>query len=247
MKNSPTAKTNTTSYLEGVTYGVIAFADQDEVFRTWLLSRLPHVTDITTTLYTQKPFHPIYTVPDAHTALRRSEWLLETLETKHENQQQHLLSVLTQWANEQGKTNPSVIVLGLKYGVLNYGIFGHPKRRFEPLNIIVRDDVAQSVNKAALGKLSVTLSHEILQISLLRNNGNIELLEPELSDWFFGDKTIVYKCGDKEILNTLASILRKNDAPHITRNDSKGITAIAIHPSVYLEDIPEADILTSLS
>jgi hypothetical protein len=184
---------------------------------------------------------------DEKQALRRAVWLLE-LHTKQHNQHTiPAIEVLTHWANIREREEPKAFILGLILGVEPFGLWGEPNTKHHPVDIIVRDTVVKKIKKTQLAKMSVALTSEIIQKGLIEVNGNANLLEPELSDWFFGDKTVVFYSADTETLSSIESAIHDAHAPNALRSDTDGTTFLAVGPTIYINDLSESDKLEEIT
>jgi len=246
MNTHKTQHTQILSYYEALAYSLIRFAQKHESFSNWLQSMFA-TRDI--------PFAVIdsmnmpYVLPSIETeqqATRKVHWLIELSEQKEQTAVVPALEVLTHWANIREREDPKAIILGLMIGVEPFGIFGEAKKKHHPIDIIVRDSVLRKIKKTTLAKMSVTLANEIVQNGLIEVKGNANLLEPELSDWFFGDKTVVfYKASDKTLASIEKSVFDVS-APHARRADKKGTTFLAVGPTFYINDLSESDTLEEI-
>jgi hypothetical protein len=239
----------TTSYYEALTRSLIAFAEENPSFKSFLITRLRTIQTIDVPMQNDDnkmstSVSSIFALRSEELAIRRTEWLLQL--TTQALYTSAIIQPLMSWSRSQEKTNPGFIVLGLKAGIINYGIFGHPSKRNEPIDIIVREDIAQNITPRELAQISVTLTSSVVEKGLISASGNSKLLEPELADWLFGEKNVVLHKGALQTILNIKDVLFKVDAPYVFRADKKGVTYLAINPSLYIHNLAEADLLETL-
>ncbi len=237
------------SYYEALAFSLIDFAEKNTTFSQWLSSSVGAFTLDTFENFTSvvpQPHHVnIFTLHDEQQAVRRAQWIFWL----HDNSNRDTLpamTLLSNWAHAHEWEEPKAVVLGIEIGVLPIGIMGKMKRKHHPIDILINTKKLQALSKADIAKTSVALTGEIVQKGLIRAKGNANLLEPELGDWFFGEKTVVLYGADKNTLTLIHDTLIKANAPISLQRDTNGISAIAIPPTIYLGDIPEANTLTIL-
>ena len=234
------------SYCEAQAYSLIQFAKKNESFSDWLQSMFSNKQTSFPMMKNISNIPVLPTINDEQHAIRKTLWLIELGESEDYIHTQPALQLLTEWANIREREDPKAIVLGLVIGIEPFGLFGEAKRKHHPIDIIVRDNVLKNIKKTTLAKMSVTLANEIVQKALIEVKGNANLLEPDLSDWFFGDKTIVFYSADEETLYSIEHAVREIDAPYASRADKQSTTFFAVGPTLYINDFTESDKLEEL-
>ncbi|KKS28328.1 MAG: hypothetical protein UV60_C0009G0007 [Parcubacteria group bacterium GW2011_GWA2_43_11] len=245
-----------TKHLQPVTTGaygltnvqaLLSYAKSDSLFTVWFAELLRQSGIL-------PPIHGSYievqqstlAILDEYHAVKRALWLTEALAHKRIQGYIPAKQILASWVNEQEWDARQFIILGLKYGVIDYGIIGYPKWRNEPMHILIREDVAKRTRVRAVVQVCTRLSVGIVEQGLVVARGNAQYLEPELSDWLFGNKPTILLTSPKSTLEIIHSTLTKEDIPSSYLHDTQGITHLAITPAVHLQQIPDYDSLTPL-
>jgi len=149
-------------------------------------------------------------------AKRKTRWALENRETT---------LLLKKWADDIPKEDekPKIIVVGIKVGRIPGLTFGRFKKRKSLMRIMVRKDVSADAVKAGISLFSK---------ELIRANGRINKLEPEVADWYFEGKNLAFYRASSENMKKIINELKKTGVSHASTKNEKGITALAISPAV---------------
>ncbi len=174
---------------------------------------------------------------DDEAAFNRARWLLGSIaDPQHSTHE--VESVLSSWYRHQEREEPRSLVLGLKYGIVDYGVIGHPRRKYEPMDIIVHDDAAASTPAVQLSRVVATLSHRVVEQGLISAGGHTGRLEPVLGDWLFGEKEIVLHAAPRVALRSIEQAVTSLKAPCGILRDERGVAAVALTPTLDLTDLP---------
>lgn len=236
------------SYAEATAQALLLYAKTNTAFSSWfveLLLQSPTLQQEQTTIVRKTQRGVLY-LRDEYTAVRRAVWLLDALQNKRLPEYEYTIQLLTSWAHEQDRNARQFVVLGLQYGILNYGVIGYPKRRNEPMHVLIRDDVVKQAGLGTIAQACTKLSASIVEQGLIASQGKAHHLEPELADWLFGDKHIVVLTGTIQTLHAVQKTVSQEQIPHTTLTDDKGVTHLATTPALYLPQMPEYQNLTPL-
>ncbi len=227
-------------YAELMARGLIAFADSHVEYGRWLAGLIAtHATQLADDTSPAVAYPGTYVLPHTeHYAVRRAYWLLDTIAHRRIPGHGSAGAVLRQWSMARAHDEPKAVVLGIQYGVLNYGIIGHPPKRHEPMGVLIRDDVLRNDTGVALGAQLTMLTNNVVEQGLLLANGSTSRLEPELGDWLFGDKKLAIYRTAATTLEDIRSHLESIGAPHAYHGDAHGIALLAHTPALYAHDLP---------
>lgn len=248
IQKSVTAKapaSETSSYLVSVANALINHTASDPAFDQWLRTNIDLATNDPALLPTETvPYSKPLTVRPAYVT-RKAWWLFDQIRLNHDDSDQ-AAECLFNFARIREREDPKAIVLGLEIGVLPIGIMGKMKTRREPMDIIFSNPGAKRASTARLSAIA-EVSHRVMERGLMRARGNTHLLEPELSDWFFGDKTFRFWRGGKNAHTALLAELKHSDAPHASLEIEPGRWVIALSPALSIELLECAGLFEPLS
>lgn len=243
-----------TKHLQPVTTGaysltnvqaLLSYAKSNSLFSAWFAELLRN-SGIVPQLHssTIEPQQSMLVIRDEHRAVRRALWLTDAIANRRIQSHALAAQTLASWVHEQERDARQFIIMGLKYGIIDYGIIGHPKRRNEPIHILIREDVSKRI--CTVAQVCTKLSVGIVEQGLIAARGNAQHLEPELSDWLFGDKPTSLLTSPKSTLESIHSALTNENIPFSYLQDAQGITHLAITPAVRFQQIPDYENLTPL-
>ena len=165
---------------------------------------------------------------DERSALQRVEWLRRALATHALSDAKEACAVLAAWARTRTHESPKQIIIGLAVGIIPGVTLGRLMKR-ETMTIIIRRDLARDLNLEVL-RLVTDASHEILKNHLTRSGGNAYQLEPEVGDWFFGDRALSLYTGNPEKLKGMIKELDEVNVPYKTMLLNDRIAVVAVSP-----------------
>jgi len=167
---------------------------------------------------------------DAH-AINRMLWLLQRL-----NQEAlpggHIASdMLAAWARAQRAEEPRQLVVGVMKIAIPGITLGRLTRKVEAMSVLVRPDMLRTGGGTLLKGTTKTVLNTFGQ-ALQLANGDIRNLEPEILDWFLGEKEIAFYVSDRQTLADIAGTMECLDVPHAGAVDEDGYGVLAISPIV---------------
>ena|GEM_PF-5178946 len=236
-----------TTYAVSLTHALIAYAESHDAFRAWFTRTLRTLTLPETSAHTPPAGKVTPLMPHDDTqAMRRVAWLLETIRERRTTGHEEAAALLATWGNAQ--TEPQgFVVLGLKYGVLDYGIIGEPRRHHETMTIVINGSLVNDHAAIALAPHVTAVTHSVVEQGLITAHGHTAKLEPELGDWLFGDKEMVFFSAPAPALAALHDTLQHIGVPTGTWADGSAPQVIAICPSVQVHACDEYEALTELA
>jgi hypothetical protein len=234
---------DTTSYAALLAHGLVCYAANTAEYGRWLSSLLSNYTERLVSL-SSGASTLIYTgtqgmIPRSEDmAARRTIWLLDAITERRITGYRDASAVLHAWHMSRAYDEPKAVVLGIKYGVLNYGIIGHPPNRREPMGVLIRKDVLKQYQGLQLATLLNQVTHRVVEQGLIQAQGSTSQLEPELGDWLFGDKSLAIYRAEASTLQVVLENLVHMGAPYAHQTDDGGVTALAFSPVLYVADLP---------
>lgn len=232
------------TYLEYCVLGLLQYADRDASYAGWLhgliSSRVPEFKSSSSqSAGYGVEFDAVYTPRHGEIAERRTVWLMHELEFAPRHTREVMYAYLHDWAKT--REEPRAIVLGITIGVLPVGLMGEWKRKTEPMSILVDTAGLHTLHSLSFTQTVATISHGVVERGLHRAQGSTRRLEPELADWLFSDKRILFYRTSQEALVSIHKSLEHFQILHASaRAESGALRAIAVSPSIFVEDLDEA-------
>lgn len=225
------------SYTDRIAHTLIHFAEKNPSFLSWFVDAIPIYSSTEYDVNYSISYTKLHEISNEQLAVRKALWLLDKIQNIQTRENRKTHTMLSEWKKEQDQDEVNFIVLGIKYGVLDYGIVGHPKRFHEPLDIVIREDIANTKKSTTLVKESLNLGMSIVEQALVSANGIVGKLEPELHDWLFGEKNVVLHTCTKKTITKLAQEAKEIGYPTASRTDEQGLSILALSPAVYINDL----------
>lgn len=220
------------SYGEALTLSLIEYAEAHKKFAEvlrGLVFHLPRNVDRGVGAYRERDVR-ILVPEDADDALRRATWLLPRIEEERTPEYNRAAAILVDWAGTRREEEPKQIVVGVVQVAIPGITLGKIKRRRKVL-LFVRPDVAERkdfemsrrVSEATLGLLAGALEEA---------GGNVYELEPEVGDWFFGERETAFFAADEKELVRIGKELEELDVLHFTTEENGRDAVLAVSPAV---------------
>lgn len=226
------------SYTAALAEALIRYAEKDEIFAETLAQLIDERLKAFRSHADQNPAAlgtcaNLLLPENTDTAYRRALWLIGNI-TKDKPQAQKenpAAAKLTQWARKQTLPEPKSIIIGIMPGAVPGFTLGKiPKRN--QLAVVIRNDMEKKPS-AFLARTVNRLTLSLVDKALERTGGNARKLEPDLADWFFGDKALALYTADADTLTDIAQELKSLRIPHTVARDENGsISTLAITPAV---------------
>lgn len=233
------------TYADTLVYSLITYALKNRDFSAWFTTEIlsfPHTKNIS-------PQNTIPTVPIAilseTQAVQRAVWLFDALQHAHILGHERATATLVGWAHTREKTEPKMAILGLKYGVLNFGIWGHPLKKDTPIHILIQNTVYSASDSTRIAKQCVCVTNKLLEQALLTTRGNVYRLEPEMHDWLFGEKHIVLHTGTARTLTSIVREAERFSIPTALLENNAEVAYVALSPTCSLTDFTASEKLES--
>jgi hypothetical protein len=238
----------TLTYYHQLAEGLCTYATTHDMFAEWLtltvVSQEWYAEESLTSPHTQISHHQYFVPRSDEEAIHRARWLIEVVLDQPTPDRPFITTPLQQFAQTRVHELPKAIVLGIEIGVLPIGLMGHMKIRREPMHVILRNTITETYRPGSLIAHITTLSHTIVERALVDAQGHTGRLEPELGDWLFGDKKLALFETTPSHLTTLTAHLALEQIPHAAHYDEHGPAIIIPTLSLYVPDLPHADLLT---
>jgi hypothetical protein len=220
------------SYTEILAASLIQYAQNDAEFADHLHSLIEGLTN-ESEISTESPSTELISIvlpSSRESAVRRADWLADALERQALPHAHKAHALLNAWGIHRAQDDPEAVILGIKIGVMPIGIMGEQKLQ-EQMPIIARKDIVadsgtQFTNLVTHASLS-TLTRALDQVK-----GDARSLEPEMGDWFYGEKTLKYYEATEAQISSIVAELEKVHVIHALATDEHGPAVLAMSPAV---------------
>lgn len=164
-------------------------------------------------------------------ALRRLDYILKE-ESKNLD-----LSPLFSWVdifeNEQSKN----IVVGIIGMAIPGPTLGMLKRK-NPMNFLIK---TKNLSQAAIMKISLESGISLVANCIKDKKSDASRLEPEIYDWFFGDRELAFYTVNDSLINKYKKITETYNIAHNSISLNGGVVGLAISPVLSREFFSELD------
>lgn len=165
---------------------------------------------------------------DRESAIKRARWLSARIHEGDLYETLRAREVLSRWGKAKDRENPKAIVIGMILGVVPPIGAGHIKRK-KKMSLIVSREAQKRGRLFAEGASRAMLG--ILARALDMAGGNSAKLEPEMGEWFYGDREIAFYEANEDALRDIKKELEQTGILHETTEEDGKIAMIAITPS----------------
>lgn len=212
-------------YSESLAMALLLFAQSDESFKSTLAEHVyPNNEDLQAPQAPQSL--PLLFPQSKEVALKRASWVL-----KHGSNESH--KILQEAVKDRPYDSPKAIVLGITLGVLPVGIFGHDK----PGKKVTVISAQSMTDTGTIIRGGVRSSLNVLERSIQNAGGDLAKVDPDMSDWFFGEKNLEFFKATKDTILSMQQELSHLDIPHALIQDEHGPLMIAISPAINPETL----------
>ena len=198
---------------------------------------------------------------DEYVAMRKAEWLMAQIIEKTIPGYAEAVRLITRWQEEHessGDAEKPEFKRQLIVGVITVAIPGITMGRFknkEPMAIIMRDDIAESMNPVRNSGKVFQSAHDqnnisngmntrsiarmipdtvlsVLEQAFTLAHGNTQHLEPEMADWFFGERLLIFYAANGRHMVEAQKDLLHLSIMHGTAWAHGGPAILAVSPAV---------------
>lgn len=160
---------------------------------------------------------------DIESAMHKTDWLINRVEEDRDD----VRLILSKWYEKPDEL-PKAIIIGIAIGIIPGFTLGNIKKSTN-MSIIVHENFSFEEDEL---KKFVSLSSELVADAISNSSNDIKRLEPDMHDWFFGErKTKIFKA-DFETLEKIEIELIKLGAPFKTFVNGHKLSGLIISPSV---------------
>lgn len=164
-------------------------------------------------------------------AQRRASWLIEQLDGDRLEGATEARQLLQQWAAHHPQADPSPLVVGMMAVAIPGITLGRISRRVAMACLLRRDVPAG--RKFDVARLVTQATHGVLNAALHQVGGELGQLEPEVADWFFGERPLAFYAAKRDQLGTIVGELTAGGIAHAAVEDGGATAVLAISPAVY--------------
>jgi hypothetical protein len=198
-----------------------------------------HLLRFAATLPPARQEVPVLTAPDAELVLPTSTehaivrmlWLMLRLTSDSLPGAAQATDMLAAWAHEQQQPDRRQLIVGVVKVAIPGITLGRLSRKADAMSVLLRPDVLHTARRTLLNGTLKTVLNTFGQAMQLAD-GNLRNLEPEMLDWFLGEKDIAFYTAPPETLARAARELDQMDVPHAGAIDRHGYGILAISPAV---------------
>jgi len=219
-------------YGEALADALLCYARNNERFAHTLLKllkRLPSSNQAYPPLAAREGIQ-ILIPSEAHAATRRAEWLISRIVENSIPGAQKALAMLTAYAAEKPAEDSKQLIIGIVGFAIPGITLGYWDKKERMLIIVRRDladnatfDVSRSVTQASIG---------VLQRAFEMAGGDARKLEPEIADWFFGERGITFCAADPAELSHIVYEVQSLDIIHSVMEKEAKPAVVAISPVI---------------
>lgn len=235
LKSHHKGRFSTSSYWEACATSLICYAENNKDFGKIFketITRILSTKNITTSqpdTFGMFGLH-ILTPQDSYTAFRKAEWIIRQIAESSVPGAEASLSLLVSWSNAYEETSPRNIIIGFGPGLIPGITLGRFTRRVS-MAVILRDRYVAKEQFELSRKIS-SACLEVLSEALEVSGGNTRNLEPDVSDWFFGDRDMAFYSADESRLADIEKELNVLGVAHAGVREGEEIVLLALSPEV---------------
>jgi hypothetical protein len=230
--NSASAARQRRSYLEATALTLLVYAERHPTFAGWFAAQLASVP-LPASAEAFRSAEPsrhggeaILLPRDDEAAQRRAGWLLERLRGGGAGAVQ-ASALLGWWAAANPVPRQLIVgVIGLAIPGFTLGLI----RRRETMRCVIRRDLA--AHGPALARLVSEATLGVVAQSLAAAHYDVRELEPEVADWFFGERAVSLYAADAATVARIAEDLGDLDVPRALVSEGGRAAALAMSPAV---------------
>lgn len=220
------------SYAEALCASLLAYAKEDRDFSFALtnLMRKYALIEAEVTISQPQEVCDVLKPHNREEAERRAEWLLKKIATKKIDGAESAVQMLSFWNKVQTDERTKRIVIGFVGVAIPGPTLGYIKKR-KKMPIITRHNLFTSSNVELVRNASKA-SHDVLAQAFTQAGDDMSDLEPDVGDWFFGERELSFYATDAKTLSHINEELSEFNILHTHVADEKGISLVAVSPVV---------------
>jgi hypothetical protein len=213
-------------YPEALAFGLLLFAERNPSFKETLSFHIPPPKNRPSTRDSLPKAITLLYPKDEITALERATWIMKNGTTESR-------SILAEALKDRPYESPKAVVLGITIGVMPIGIMGHDKPGKKVT--VISLDTLQDNESIIKGATKVSLN--LLERSIQEAQGELNKIDPDMNDWFFGEKTLDFYKASKSTINEIMVDLNELDVPYTMVHDENGAIMLAVSPAINPETL----------
>jgi len=164
-----------------------------------------------------------------HQAERRTDWLIRCIRFQAIPGAKAAQECLEMLVSQQDDPRLKQIVVGVAATSVPGVTVGRLHKKVSMTIIVNQDNLPAS--QTELAQKATKASHQVLLSALENAGGNLGELEPEIGDWFFAEKDVVfYQAAGKEI-SRLEAELRALGVPYSLSQKDDHVGLLAVSPA----------------
>ncbi len=237
-------------YYKNLSQALILYSFFDDKFRSALFESVAQKRDHWESVLDKTENKYIYSkdyygninllIPQSReSAIRKMYWLVEKAVDEDLN---GVKLALHKWY-EKPNEFPKAIIIGIAVGIIPGFTLGNIKRNTE-LGIIIQEDF--QLGETQLKKI-LSSSMELMSEAFSLSQNDVKKLEPEIYEWFFGERQIKIFKGNAKTIEDIEIELIKLSVPFKTILEEQKLKGLIISPTVNLSILSSSHDLTETS
>lgn len=231
-KTNQAQSTGAGYYSVALAKSLIVFAAYDKHFGDYLEKRVQKELDTKASGKSEYSGELIQLLlPQTRTqAELRTNWLIRRIQAGTIPGCQEAERELVNFVADKEAPNPKQIVVGIAATSIPGVTLGRISKKVS-MSVIVDKDNPPGTD-IELAEKTVALSHQILFSSIESAGGDLRQLEPEVGDWFFGEKETRFYQASRQELERIESEVKGLGIPYAVSGKSEGRPVLALSPVV---------------
>lgn len=160
------------------------------------------------------------------TAFRRLEWLFDF---EDYSGKEEALAVLASGIKDVPFEVPKQLVVGIA-GIAIPGVTLGLISKKKKISFIARPELFK--NKTEMAEAAVKAGHGLLKQALVSSGGQLEKLDPDIAEWFFGDRESEFLQGNREALDHAKKEIKDLNIPCEELEKSGQTALLAVSPAL---------------
>lgn len=223
------------SYYASYAAALVYYGKENSGFRSYLYERIEknfNATHITHPVDIESRYSRVLLPQNEDIARRRLNWMIEKILSDEEDAV-YAREIFFNAYNNREFTSPKSIIIGIKIGIIPGLTLGNIKIK-RSVKVVLDQELESDTLKVS--KLITQGTTSLLENEFKKSNYDLKKIEPDISEWLFGDKCIdIYKVSHDELLD-IESDLGEFKYSFISLQEKENIPQILIiSPAINLK------------
>lgn len=225
-------KKQTLSYQENLAYFLLGISKSDKTIYEHILAQTSSIKTNNVLLMPHNNYSPIFR-SEKELIKPRIDWLLKNYHDNNGPEFKKAVQILAAGVRDKTYESPSQIVVGVVGMAIPGPTLGKLfKKRI--MDVFVTGSIAQ---KEKLASAVAQATHKALLSAVTLAGGEIKNIDPDMAEWFFGEKAIKIRYTDDKKINEIKKELNETNIPYGEIKYLDRTIALAASPAFNPEDI----------